>query len=422
MKTKTPLLLITSFILFAALLRVNFVIYIGYVVAGVWLFSHWQVGRSLGKLQIEREFDPNAFLGERVPITIQIKNTSRLPVTWLQASELTAVNLRAGTDVYEALQLAGGDSAELHYTIRAQRRGYYQIGPLTLHTGDIFGFREATTRYRPDQITIYPRIVPIAQLRLPSRLPFGILPSKQRLYADPARPIGVRNFRSGDSLRQINWKVSGRYATVAGGGLMVKTLEPAISLATMLLLDLDRGAFERQDYYHYSEWAIVVAASLAAHLVSQRQAIGLATNGFDPLAAGVGKFDAGTGRLLSEREDSAENTSLIAPRTGRQQLMGILELLARIEANNTDTKIGDFATRATLNLSWGTTLIVISPNCDERVTHTLHHFVKRGYNPILLCIQPLRDFGRIQQRCQQLGFRAYHVLHEADLPLQKDRA
>ena len=427
MKNNTSLILvIIAFTLLAGMMRVDFVVYIGYVVAGIWLLGRLVTPRTLGQLKVGREFNPNAFLGEEVPVKIAVSNQSRLPVAWLQVREMTPHNLRSGTEVNEALELAAGESAELNYTVRAQRRGYYQVGPMELLTGDIFGFREDKGTFRSDFITIYPRILPIERLRLPSRLPFGTLPSKQRLYADPARPMGVRNFRSGDSLRQINWKVSGRYASAANGGLMVKTLEPAISLETLILLDLDREAFETRHYYQYSEWAIEVAASLAAHLVNQRQAIGLATNGYDPLEGGTLKFDDESGRLLdttgnvvSDENAVIQPTNFIPPRTGRRHLMQVLELLARIESKRTKTWFADFASRATLNLSWGTTVLVVSPACDEKITGTLHRLLRSGYNPVLLCVQPMREFGRIRQRCKQLGFHAYHVLQETELTIRE---
>ncbi len=417
--------MILGLILLAGILRVDFVVYIGYVVVGIWLLSRWWTPRGLKKLAITREFTHNAFLGEDVPVKIRITNTGRLPIAWLQVREMTPHNLRAGTEVNEAIELAAGESAELNYTVRSHRRGFYRVGPLELRTGDIFGFREDTGNFKADHITIYPRILPIEQLRLPSRLPFGTLSSEQPLFADPARPIGVRNFRSGDSLRQINWKVSGRYANAANGGLMVKTLEPAISLETMILLDLDRESFEQKLFYQYSEWAIEAAASLAAQIVKQRQAVGLATNGYDPLGGGSAEFDETSGRLLdttgntvADKFGTINPTNLVQPRMGRRHLMQVLEILARVEAKRTQTWFVEFIAAATLNLNWGTTILVISPSSDEKLTSHLHSLLRKGFNPVLLCVQPTSDFGRIRQRCHHLGFHALQLLRETDLPIK----
>ena len=418
MNTRQIPLIVVSLLLFAAFLRVDFVFYIAYVLAGMFLFSWWFTPRLLQSIQVKRNFAPNAFLGETVPVTVELENPHRLPLPWLHVQEMTALNLRSGTQLNDAVALAGRSSLALQYEVRAMRRGYYRVGPLRLSTGDMFGMQESKGEFSAEYLTVYPRIIPIAKLRLPSRLPFGTIASRQRLYADPARPMGVREFRSGDSIRQINWKASARMAQSAGGNMLVKTLEPAISLQTLILLDLNQDAFARQTRIDTVEWSIVVAASLAAQLVNQRQTVGLVTNGFDPLG-GEAMFDEGTGRL-QRASDSAETAIIqpgnqIAPRKGRAHLMRVLELLARLQPTRTTHSFADFATRATLGQSWGTTLIVISPSGDEAMTSTLHRLLKAGFSPVLLVVQPTGNFGQIRERARRLGFVAHPVFDESGL-------
>src|SRR5690606_19628201 len=177
-----------------------------------------------------------------------------------------------------AVSLRGRESREFHYAVQAIRRGYYRLGPLTVRTGDLFGWSELRAQAPASYLTVYPRITPLARLGLPSRLPYGAIGSQRRLFEDPARPVGVREYHRGDSLRLINWKVSAH-----GDNLVVKTLQPAISLDTHILLNLNRDDFSAKTRYSAPEWAIEIAASLAAHLVEQQQAVGLATNGRDLL-------------------------------------------------------------------------------------------------------------------------------------------
>ncbi|MGB1249914.1 MAG: DUF58 domain-containing protein [Candidatus Promineifilaceae bacterium] len=425
MNTRQTPIIVICLLLFAGLLRVDFVFYIAYVLAGLFLFSWWFTPRLLKGVHAKRSYAPNAFLGETVPVTIELENPSRLPMPWLHVQEMTALNLRSGTSLNDAVALGGRSSIKLTYEVRAMRRGYYRVGPLRLESADVFGMRDAKGEFSAEYLTVYPHIIPIAKLNLRSRLPFGTIASKQRLYADPARPMGVRNFRSGDSMRQINWKASARLSQSAGNNLLVKTLEPAISLQTMILLDLDNKGYMRQTRLDTVEWAIVVAASIAAHLVNQRQPVGLVTSGYDPLAgekAGGTAFDEGTGRLTEEKvgDVSAENAiiqtgNLIAPRKGRAHLMRVLELLARVEARRTTHSFADFATRAMLRQSWGTTLIVISPNGDETMTGTLHRLIQSGFSPVLLVVQPTSNFGQIRERARRLGVMAHAVFSETDL-------
>ena len=147
---------------------------------------------------------------------------------------------------------------------------------------------------------------PAHTVELTPAAPHGTIKSRQHIFADPARISGIRDYRSGDPLEAIDWKSSARI-----GSLQVKKYEPAVSLTTVIFLDLNAAAYSRQLRLSASEWAIVVAASLANYLVGERQAVGLACNGVDPLSGSRGW--------------------IIPPHPGRTHLMKLLEWLARVQ-------------------------------------------------------------------------------------------
>jgi uncharacterized protein (DUF58 family) len=302
------------------------------------------------------------------------------------------------------------------------KRGYYRLGPLQMTAGDLFGFQESQVALEPNYLTVYPRIVPLTNLNLPSRLPFGTLSSKQRLFEDPARPHGVRDYRLGDSLRRVNWKVSAH-----SNALLVKTQEPAISLESAILLNLNVGDYTKRYRNDGPEWAIVVAASLASHLVAERQAVGLISNGADPLLQHQidpdqdSEFDSVSGRLtLSEPPsdstlfDQAIGSAAkfvadpILPKPGRDHLMQILERLARLEGAPT-LPFASHAYRFSVNLGWGVTLLAIIPDEKPGLFDALHRLVRAGFNVVLFIIEPYADFPSVRERARLLGFPAYHV-------------
>lgn len=409
----------------AFFLRVDFIFYIVYVFVGVLLWSRFYTPRAMRRLMAGREYNKRAFLGEVVPVKLTLHNNHRLRIPWVQFDESVPPELRLEEAVHQAITLGGRQTFQTSYHVRGSQRGYYQLGPLRLSSGDLFGLATPYLGYlAADFLTIYPRIVPLTHLGLPSRLPFGTIASRQRLFEDPARPMGVRDFRSGDSLRQINWKVSGHARR-----LMVKTFEPAISLETVVLLNLHAGDYQRNERAYTVEWAVVVAASLVSHLVNQRQAVGLITNGVDPLRhQGATDFDETSGRLLYRRKQSAEQSAgkeeggsavawmppPILPRNGRSHLMKILEQLARIETDHT-VPLDAWASAACVNLGWGVTILAITARGDETTCNTLHRLVRAGFNPILFTIEPDYNFGYVRERARRLGFQAYKVSGMRDL-------
>lgn len=401
----------------AFLLRVDFVYYILYVAAGVFLWSRWYTPRALGNLEAQRTFRRRAFLGETVDVTLTLTNKSRLTIPWVQFSESVPTELRLEESTQKVLTLPGRQSTSITYHVKGLQRGYYRLGPLRLTSGDLFGLAKSRVGLlAPDYLTVYPRIIRLTHLGLPSRLPFGTIGSRQRLFEDPARPMGVREFRSGDSLRRMNWKASAHTQK-----LLVRTLEPAISLETLILLDLNLSSYERRDRYTTIEWAIALAASLASHLVNERQAVGLSSNGIDPLRLheDTQVYDEVTGRLSLQPEAIAGGyrpymAASIAPRNGRPHLMKILEQLARLEARDSVPFV-EWAPGACVNLSWGVTVLAITAQGDARTANTLHQLVRSGFNPILIAVEPNANFGLVRERGRRLGFQAYNVSARRDL-------
>ena len=72
-------------------------------------------------------------------------------------------------------------------------RGYYQVGPMVLETGDLFGLHR---RFRivtdPVYILVYPKVIPLPGYDIASRRPIGEIRLTHRLFEDPTRIAGVR--------------------------------------------------------------------------------------------------------------------------------------------------------------------------------------------------------------------------------------
>jgi uncharacterized protein (DUF58 family) len=334
---------------------------------------------------------PRAFLGEQVLVQLTIRNSSLLPLPWLRVHESLPIQLRAPNFYRCVMSLLPHEARTLTYQLDCRRRGYYPIGPLLLSAGDLFGMASQEQRRTDDDaLIVFPRIVPLADLGLPAQSPFGDVPSKQRIYEDPTRIIGVRDYQSGDSQRHIHWK-----ASAAAGKLQVKRFEPAISIEAQILLNLNRGEYSINRAETASELAIVTAASIAHHLTEKRQSVGLGCNGRDPLYDSLGPLE-------------------ITPRKGRDQLMLLLDLLARVQLGETSPFV-EVVRQARLRLTWGATVISITSHADEALFDTLVLLKRSGFHVMLILVDPQSPFIGLQQRAASVGIRAYQVWQEKDL-------
>jgi uncharacterized protein (DUF58 family) len=387
--SELPIVLLV--LLFVALLaRMDLIFYVVYVLAGMYALSRWWAGRNAASLQLSRQFTDRLFVGKSTDVDIEIRNPGWWPVPWLRYEEAPPSALFSGARLRQAISLGPKACVHLSYRLEGQRRGYYQVGPGCLRTGDVFGFAESgDTFIEPRPVIVYPRIIPFTYVEMLSRSPLGTIKSPQRLYPDPARVVGVRDYRAGDPIRAVDWKSTARL-----GVLQVKKLESAVSLTTVIFLDLNMAAYSRQLRVNASEWAIVVAASLANYLVGQRQAVGLASNGLD--------------RPTNVR------CWTIPPRPGRAHLMRLLEWLARVELAETTT-LADWLPGAAAGLPWGTTAVLVTPTGDESSCAGLHRLRRAGLNPVLIAVEPHAQFSVVEERCRRLGIIAYQVADEGSL-------
>jgi uncharacterized protein (DUF58 family) len=296
------------------------------------------------------------------------------------------------TDSYRSVLSVGSHARLDHtYTLYAKRRGYYPVGPLTLTTGDLFGFAEATWQEEsPVHVTVYPEVLPLHTFGLPSRSPFGTLAARQRIFEDPNRMAGVRAYASGDSMRRIHWKASAHE-----DALLVKKFQPAIALNVTIILDLNREAYPLNGAIGSSEWAIVAAASVASYVVGQRQPIGLISNGLDSVSEQV--------------------TQPIPMRQGQGQLITILTALARVQMHDFGQEFGEWLPRRIADLEWGATLVVITPHLDEKALWVLHEAYRRGSNVVVLIVAAQTNFDLIRAQGEKLGVQIHRTIWEKDL-------
>ncbi len=428
-----PNLIVVALVLvfLAASFRIAFFYFVLYVFVLVAVLARLWVWRAWKRLEIRRDFDDHAFLDEVVPLRLRLTNTGRLPIPWVRVEDRLPARL-AAVDAYRAaVSLLPRETRVLEYRVKAVKRGYYPIGPLRVELGDVFGFhtRELMTA-SPSYLTVYPKIVPLAALGLPSKSPFGSLKTHEIIYEDPARVVGVRDYTRGDSLRKVNWKVS-----AALGRLQVKKLEPAITLDTLIFLNLNLDEYDLAYADGASELAITVAASLAAHLAERRQPVGLISNGRDLAAPpdeaeeerprglsapqpweidrrGVDELGFATPQSLAPRE---RPSIAVPPGKGRAHLMRVLEALARAQVRP-GQPLASLLRQQAVRLPWGSTVVVITWGRAFGLVEALLNLRRAGFNVVVVLVRfGIRD--TFPAELAALGLQVHEVRSEENATL-----
>jgi uncharacterized protein (DUF58 family) len=394
----------------AIFFKANFVLILTYLLIGVYFIGKWWGSRALKEVIGQREVSSHVFFGEKIPVKLVIRNKGFLPVVWLQLQESFPVELRTNLRrLVDVISLRPKEAETYSYQLEGRKRGVYPIGPLFLSSGDIFGLSEPEMRQIPaDFITVYPKIVPLVRVNIPSRSPMGTLRHHQPIYEDPTRIRGKRDYVSGDSFKNIDWK-----ASASSGRLQVKIFEPSIALETAIFLNLNSEDYDWHSRIDASELAIVVAASLANWIIRKKQSVGLYTNGIEPVLQETTK----SVNLVSGLP--FQNPLPVPPRRGQSHLMNVLEVLARVQVADT-FPLTQTIFKETSNLAWGTTLLVITPKIDDPLFESLFHADRSGLKTCLIPCGPVVGIDEIRMKADYFNFPLFQVFNERDLDMWRN--
>ncbi|MFH0847810.1 MAG: DUF58 domain-containing protein [Chloroflexota bacterium] len=371
-----PGLLILAATLFLSLWfkQVAIAMLVALAVSAAGLAKFWSRFSLIPHHCLRRLSEKRAFPGESIELRLKVTNRKILPLPWLQVEDEAPLALAEGipslvakNDSYvisSAAMVGWYSSISWRYQLHCRKRGYYQLGPVTLTSGDIIGFYPRSEYRREiDHVIVYPKLYPVGDLYLPSVQPMGEAKAPRYIFEDPTRPIGVRDYSYQDSLKYIHWKASARHQQ-----LKVKVFEPTTTLKVVFFLAVESFAVDGEDDF---ELGISAAASLARYLIEHRSAAGLFVN--SPLVDGSGPV-----RLL--------------PGGDKAHLVGLLEGLAKVTHFPT-LPFAEFLQDEQAGLPWGTTIVLILAEVGEDLAQLLTSLRKKGHKILVLQVGNAPDSG-----------------------------
>lgn len=335
-----------------------------YVLFGLYLGFRYATRHAVGTLRASR-FGKRVrlFPGERADVVLEIASDSPFPLPWILVEETVDQNLRAreyGAYLF-GISLGSRGRCVLTYPIEARSRGVYSIGPVHLTTGDPLGFAETRVELAGlTEVLVYPRIHPLDALGPGVVAVAGTTKSYKRRIEDISRPVGVRDYVAGESIRHVHWK-----ATAHAQSLKVKTFEATGHDDWVVVLDLVPEHYRSWNVTSMSELAIEVAASLLADAARKRQAFGLYM----------------LGRVQGTKRSSFWSSGV---RKGHAHLATCLEMLARAELGGESAGVVTVLEQAAARVAATTTIFVVTPRVDARIAASLLRVAKTGRRAVVV--------------------------------------
>jgi uncharacterized protein (DUF58 family) len=430
------LILLTALILESGLLA-----YAMYVLLGVMLVSRYLARSWTGNLSARRDCPVTAAeIGDSATVKVTVENKNWLPVPWLLLEDLlprralspSQRRLQVKGKRLHARMLWGRGKTEVKYRLRLFRHGYYQIGPLVMESGDLFGlYRRYRAAAEPHFLLVYPKVVPVEGYDLASRRPIGEVRLTHRLYEDPTRISGVREYQAGDPLNRVHWR-----ATARTGTLHCKVYEPSTIAGLTLLLDFHQSGYPSRSEPHRSDLAVTTTVSLAHAVYLMGQQVGLVSNGRDAadrIRVEGWEGDYRTRSAMRQSAAMADRSERLQPlvvetRRGVESFQGIRETLARIELTDGLT-FAELVLEASGRIPRDVTVGAVLPAVPAATALALGNLRRRGLavSAFLVLLEEdkveqaygrlmaegIRDIRRVRNEAEIAALCGQHTRHAA---------
>lgn len=351
--------------------RLGLLVYAMYVYLGILWLSRISSRRWLEDLDVKRDFTNRTLnIGDRATVEVRLLNQGRRRIPWLLVEESLPTEaliqvpprLRVSGSRMGMTTLRAGKKLSIKYEVEFLMRGYYQIGPMLVETGDLFGLhRRFQLATEPAFVLVHPKVVALEGYDLASRRPMGEVRLTHRFFEDPTRIHGVRSYQRGDPMNRIHWR-----ATARTGEWQSKSYDASCVAGATLLLDFHIASYRshrsgpvgsnfpghrpagppgarapvvQSPAVHLVELAVTTVASIADVLSKAGEQVGLATNGRDApdrIQTEGWHLQFRTRSLARASLDARATSDRLRPvavetRRGADQFGRILDVLARLE-------------------------------------------------------------------------------------------
>lgn len=364
-----------GFALFGAASNSGMAWSVAYLLTGMVIISltwSWLNLRSVRISRVTRS--RRSQVGRIAEEQFEVTNSGWLPKLWLEVRDHSDLPQHDASRVLNSI----GARRMRRWIVRTycQRRGRFQLGPITLSSSDPLGlFPRERELAATSTMIVYPATVDLPGFQPPT----GMLPGgdamRRRTHYVTTNVSSIRDYVPGDSFNRIHWR-----STARTGRMMVKEFELDPTADVWIVLDLDMGAqagdatnmpeedvnaaLLRQERPRLQlppstvEYGVTLAASLARHFLLEDLSVG---------------FIAHSG-----------HREMIQPDRGDRQLTKILETLAVVNATGR-IPFARVLTSEMENLPRHQTLVAITASNDPQWVAAMRDLRRRGvYSMALL--------------------------------------
>lgn len=323
------------------------------------------------------------YTGDKIDIEYKIENKSKFPIPYIEISS-HITRLLTGRDVEQVIISLDSKSSFLKkVTITLNKRGYYDLGEIHLVIRDVFNFYSFEKGISSDaSLLVYPDIICLSTLKITANYKSGELLSTNSLYQDINNMDSLRDYREGDPIKAIHWKLTARNDKV-----IVKTFENRVDTNTVIFLDNEISHFKGDIDKRLEDKSVDIALSIINYCFNQDI------------------------NLILETHNQSSHIRLET--LDGHELKSYLDVLARFNANSI-FRIETLISSQIDKFNKGSTIIVISPYLDKSMGAVGIELKSKNLNPLFIIVTDIKNGTGymdpvIEKRLLQEGIHIYII-------------
>lgn len=347
---------------------------ISYLIAAIMFLSLLWTWLSLRGIALRRATRTRrSQVGRVFQESFGVRKTGILPKLWLEIRDHSTLPGHFASHVVPTL--VGNREYRWDVETVCAVRGEFQLGPMTVVSGDPFGLFHSPRRIgATDRLIVYPMTLEINRVILPVGFLSGGDAQRQLTHQITTNASSIRDYVSGDSMNRIHWR-----STARTGNIMVKEFELDPLVDIWLLNDFsadslcEDASVRRVDRVgniipsstrippSTEEYGVVIAASLAKHFLDDERVVGYAA--YTPYR------------------------QVFQPERGNRQLTRVLEALASARSASNHS-LQDVLSLETPLFTRGTSLMIITSTVSQDWISEAQVLQRRGIRLICVYINP----------------------------------
>ncbi|MDR7855975.1 DUF58 domain-containing protein [Tissierella sp.] len=325
------------------------------------------------------------FIGDNIDIEYTIENNSPFPIPFMEIQSYISEELTGIKSPKIILSLDKRQAYSEKERLVLRKRGSYDIGDIEVNVRDIFGFYSFKKKLSSEtSLIVYPEIVNLSTFKVIVSQQSGELLVHNSAFQDRSRTTSFRNYREGDSIKQIHWKLSSK-----SDNLIIKDFENRGDTNAIILIDNYKELYLKDVNRQIEDKVAHTALSLINYFLNQNV------------------------EVILETQNS--EAPIVIQGQHKSDIKPFIEVLARFKGNGLHSFTSIYSSKIEY-IKKGSTIIIITPHLDKEMGAYGIDLKMKGLKPLFIAITDIENKNGyidllVKKRLNEDGITVYIIDH-----------